>query len=69
MARMIILLLLIIIGPIPSVLQACDDQNTLDDDGCTSDCTAVEAGYECTPTSGKGMLGSMADVCTKVCST
>jgi cysteine-rich repeat protein len=30
-----------------SVLEHCDDGNTADGDGCSADCSAVEAGYTC----------------------
>jgi len=46
--------------------EACDDQNTQSGDGCASDCTVVEEGYECKLTAGAGMLGSAADVCKRV---
>jgi cysteine-rich repeat protein len=44
-------------------IEQCDDGNTQSDDGCASDCTAVETGYQCraagkpcTPKCGDGIL-------------
>jgi fibro-slime domain-containing protein len=43
--------------------EVCDDHNTVDDDGCSADCSKVEVGWECTaaglrcrPKCGDGLL-------------
>jgi cysteine-rich repeat protein len=42
--------------------EACDDGNTVDGDGCSHDCTMIEAGWSCT-----GGSPTSPSVCTPIC--